>query len=282
LTTNVVLEAVGACPPIEQICPNGILEKLPADAKTDQNYATALDEANTNAKAQLETCKKTMSKRCEQLPDDVPQRYWETYENNKAVTEKLAGKKPFCDRRDVVLLKEYTSDEQYDPIEFAKDKLGVDRMESIKQYLKALSNPAQIAEIKNFILADLANGNPEMGGGLVQGPSPSFKDYPSANTGGRISYRIPPELKKAYDKKIVRSIWHVHAINDDGNPSQEGPSGDPEHPKQENDDFNSIHSYTEGEAVITYIGKDANGKICFNVKFYTRKNIVVDLGDYDP
>ena len=74
----------------------------------------------------------------------------------------------------------------------------------------------------------------------------------------------------------------MHAINDDGDPSQEGPSGDPDNPKQENDDFNNIYTLTNGEAIITYIGRDASGKICFNVKFYTRKNIVVDLGDYDP
>ncbi|MDO8661345.1 MAG: hypothetical protein Q7K43_05635 [Candidatus Woesearchaeota archaeon] len=273
---------VGECPPIETVCPNGIMMNPPSDAQFSDEGRDALQEATNNVQEKINQCMQATDKQCQPVTGDVTKRYWETYENNKIVTEKLADKKTFCDRRDITLLKDYTSNEQYDSIEFAKDKFGASRMETIKQYLQALSNPSQVAQIKDFILADLANGNPEIGGGLVSGAAPSFKAYPSGSKQGNTAYGVSDELGKSYKNGFVRSIWHIHAIDKNGNPEQEGPSGDPEHPEQENDDFNAMYSYTEGEAVITYIGKDANGKVCFNVKFFTRKNIVVDLGDYDP
>jgi len=273
-SVTVTIPYVGACPTQESVCPNGVLkEPVPQGTTLSPESVQARVEAEANAQAQLDTCQQTMDARCEKLPQDAAKRYWETYDNNKVVSEKLAGKKSFCDRRGVTLLKEYTSDEQYDSIEFAKDEHGALRMKTIKQYLQALSNPAEIVSIKNFILGDLADTTAEFGGGLASGSSEQFKAYPSRKGAGNHGYGVDKELMDDYSANIVRSIWHVHAIGAEGNPSQEGPSVA---------DFNGMTSYTEGEAVITYMGKDADGKICFNVKFYTRKNIVVDLGDYDP
>ena len=264
---------VGECPPIEIVCPNGIMMNPPADAQFSDEGRDALQEATNNVQEQLTQCVKVMDKQCPTTSGETAKRYRYTYSNNKEVTEKLAVKKTFCDRRGVTLLKAYTSDEQYDSIEFAKDENGAPRMETIKQYLQALANPAEITAIKNFILSDLADTTAEFGGGLASGPPEQFKEYPSRKGAGNRGYGVSKTLMDDYIAGVVRSVWHMHAINNDGDPEQEGPSIA---------DFNGITTKTNGEAIITYMGKDASGKICFNVKFYTGPNIVVDLGDYDP